>query len=108
MVYLNLADVLSTLEIIFDVLCIWLAQRLTRIAGGAPRAWYVIIAAFVVLLVWTSSQLIDDMSSVADIIDVGTAAISLVVVALFALGLFMLLRSFQRRIELIDESPISA
>ena len=104
MIFLDFADYLSILELILDLASIYLAYRLTRVVGGAPRAWYVMISGFVVLFVYTGIQLIDDASTPANIIDTGTAIASLIAVAIFTIGLFMLLRTFQERLKLSGES----
>ena len=95
---LNAADAVSIATAALSALCIYLAYDITRITSGAPRAWYVIILAFVVLLVRRATQAYFDILSPSNDIDIGEALITLVVVALFVVGLFMLNRTFRRQI----------
>ena len=98
MVYWSLADTLAVALIAMDTLSIVIAYVLTRLTGGAPKAWYLIIAAFGVLLIRTVIQLYFDIRSPDSLISDTETAISLSVGVLFAIGLFWLLKTFQRQL----------
>ena len=95
---LSAADVVSIVIVALSALSIYLAYDITRITSGAPKAWYVIILAFAVLLVRRATQAYFDILSPSNDIDIGEAIITLVVVVLFVVGLFMLDRTFRRQI----------
>ncbi len=99
MVYWDFADTLTIGVLILDAWSIVLAYGLTRVTGGAPKAWYLIIAAFGVRLIRMSVWLYLDVQSPETMIGEVQEGISLVVAALFAIGLFLLLRTFRRTVE---------
>jgi hydrogenase-4 membrane subunit HyfE len=100
---LNAADAVSIATAALSALCIYLAYDITRITSGAPKAWYVIILAFVVLLVRRITQAYFDILSPSNDIDIGEATITLVVVVLFVIGLFMLNRTFRKQLVATQE-----
>ncbi len=99
MVFWSLADTLAVASIIFDAWGILIGYTLTRLTGGAPKAWYVIIAGFGVLAFKTLTQLYLHIQSPDNRISDMETAISLAVGILFAVGTFMLLRTFQRQLK---------
>lgn len=104
MIYWGLDDELVLLIIALSVLSIYFAFDITRITRGAPRAWYVVIAGFVVLFAYRVVQLYFDVQTPQDIISVEEASISLLAGALFAAGLFMLDRCFRAQQKAADGS----
>ena len=88
-------DDLAVLIMALSALSIYFAFDITRIAKGAPRAWYVIIGGFVVFFVFRAVQLYFDVQAPQDIISVEEASISLLASILFVIGLFMLDRCFR-------------
>jgi hypothetical protein len=104
MFYWGLDDYLAVAILVLGALSIYLAFDITRITKGAPRGWYVIVAAFVVAFVFRATQLYYDVQSPSDIIDDTEAAISLIALILFAVGLFMLNSSFRRRAKAVQVS----
>jgi hypothetical protein len=92
------ADVVSIVIVALSALCIYLAYDITRITSGAPKAWYVIILAFAVLLVRRATQAYLDILSPSNDVDVEEALVTLVVVALFVVGLLMLDRTFRKQV----------
>jgi hypothetical protein len=102
--YWGLDDDLAVVILALSVLSIYLAFDITRPTKGAPRGWYVLIAAFVVAFMFRVAQLYYDVQSPSDIINVGEAMISLLAGVLFVVGLFMLNRSFRRRMKAISAS----
>ena len=105
MVYWSLADTMAVALIVFDAWSILLAYGITTLTGGAPRAWYLIIAGFGVLLVTTMTQLYFDIQSPDNLISDTETGISLVVGVLFAIGLFLLLKTFQRQLKAANLGP---
>ena len=101
---LNAADVVSIVIVVLSALSIYLAYDITRITSGAPRAWYVIILAFAVLLVRRATQTYFDILSPSNDIDIEEAIATLVVVVLFVVGLFMLNRTFRKQLRVARES----
>jgi quinol-cytochrome oxidoreductase complex cytochrome b subunit len=99
LVYWTLADTLAVASIIFDAWSILIAYTITRLTGGAPKAWFLIIAAFGVLLIYTMTLLFFDIQSPDSLISDTETSISLIVGLLFAIGLFLLLKTFQRQVK---------
>jgi glycopeptide antibiotics resistance protein len=95
LIYWGVDDDLTVIIIALSALSMYFAFDITRITRGAPRAWFVIIAGFVVLFVFRVMQLYFDVQSPQDIISIEEATISLLAGVLFAAGLFMLARSFR-------------
>ena len=95
MIYWGVDDDLAVIIIVLSALSMYLAFDITRITRGAPLAWYVVIGGFVVLFVFRISQLYFDVQSSQDIINIDETTISLFAGVLFAIGLFMLARSFR-------------
>ena len=104
MLYWNIADDVAVVVMVFGAVSMYLSYRLTRITGGAPRAWYLIISAFAVLFVRGAAELYYDVITPATTIDIGEEMILLVVVILFAIGLSMLTRSFRKHLSVVQES----
>jgi hydrogenase-4 membrane subunit HyfE len=96
MLYWNIADFVALVVLALAAVSMYLSYGLTRITGGAPRAWYVIIAAFAVLLIRGVAELYFDVITPATSIDIGEESILLVVMALFAVGLALLARTFRK------------
>ena len=107
MVFWSLADTLTVALIVFDAWSILLAYTITRLTGGAPKAWYFITAAFVVLLISTVTRLYFDIQSPDSIIGDTETGISLIVGILLAVGLYLLLRTFQRQLTAASLGPQS-
>jgi quinol-cytochrome oxidoreductase complex cytochrome b subunit len=105
LVYWSLADTLAIALIVFDAWSILFAYSIARLTGGAPKAWYLIIAAFGVLLVRTMTQLYFDIQSPDSVISDTETGISLVVGILLAVGLYLLFRTFQRQLKVASPSP---
>src|SRR5271169_6580132 len=95
LIYWGIDDDLTVIIIALSALSIYLAFDITRITKGAPRAWDLVIGGFVVLFVFRVQQLYFDVQSPQDIIMTDEAAVSLIAGLLFAIGLFMLGRSFR-------------
>ena len=104
MIYLGFEDVLAIAILALSVLSIYIAFDITRITRGAPRAWYVMIGGFTVLLVFRIVQLYYDVQSPQGIISVEEASISLLAGTLFVVGLLMLSRSFRAQQRAAHES----
>lgn len=104
MFYWGLDDDLAATILALSAINIYLAFDITRLTKGAPRGWYVIIAAFVVGFVYRATQLYLDVQSASSLIDDVEASISLLVGVLFAVGLFMLDSSFRRRLKTAQTS----
>ena len=102
MVQWSLADTLAIALVVLDLWSILMAYTLTRLAAGAPRAWYFIIAAFCVLLIETIAQLYFDIQSSDNLISDTETSIALVVGLLLAIGLYLLLRVFQRQVKVAN------
>lgn len=98
MIYWSLADYLAVATLVFDAWSVMIAYTLTKLMGGAPHAWYLIMGGFSVVLISTAVDLYSDILTPAAIIDDTQAAISLVFGILFALGLYMLLRAARRQL----------
>lgn len=99
MLYWGLDDDLAVVILVLSAVSIYLAYDITRLAKGAPRGWYVVIAAFVTAFIFRAVQLYFDIQSSTDIIDDVEASISIVIGVLFVIGLFMLYSSFRRQLK---------
>ena len=97
MLYWGLDDYLVIATIALSIAGIYLAFEITRIAQGAPRGWYFLIAALAFLLTFRVVQLYFDVQSQSDYIDDLETSISVVAEVLLVIGLYMLNRSFRRR-----------
>jgi len=106
--YITFADGLSIVIVALSALSIYLAYGITKISSGAPRAWYLIIAGFVVLLIKTVIDLYLDIISPLDLIDATQAVTTLVIIVFFVLGLFALHRTFRRQLKISQESAHSS
>lgn len=104
MLYFSAGNLISILITILSAICIYLAYGITRITEGAPRAWYVIVAAFTVLLVTTTIQAYYDVLSPGNDISLDESIVTLIVVVLFAIGLYMLNRTFRKQLNAALES----
>lgn len=102
MFYWGLDDDLAVIILALSVASIYLAFDISRLTRGAPRGWYVIVAAFMVSLIFWAAQLNFDVQSPSDIIDVVEATISIMAGILFLVGLFMLNSSFRRRLRAVQ------
>jgi glycopeptide antibiotics resistance protein len=102
--YWGLEDDLASAIMVLSALSIYLAFDIARLTKGAPRGWYVIIAAFATAFIFRATQLYFDVQSASNIIDDVEAAISLVVGILLVVGLFMLNSSFRRRLKATQTS----
>lgn len=99
MFYWGLDDDLVAVILAASILSIYFSYSITRVSKGAPRAWYVIIAAFAVATVYRAVQLYFDTQSPDSIVNDWEALISLVASVTLLGGLVMLKRSFQRNLE---------
>jgi len=99
MTYWTIADDIAVAVLVVGALCMYLSFGLTRMTSGAPRAWYVIIAAFAVLFVRGIPELYLDIQAPASRVDIFEETILLAVVVLFAIGLYMLTRTFQKQLD---------
>lgn len=104
MFYWGFDDDLAVVNLVLSVLSIYLAFGIARLTTGAPRGWYVIVAAFGVALIFRAAQLYFDVQSPSDVISVEEATISIVAGMLFVVGLYMLRSSFKRRLEAVQTS----
>jgi hypothetical protein len=102
--YWGLDDDLAVAILVLSALSIYLAFDITKITKGAPRGWYVVIAAFVTAFIFRATQLYFDVQSASGVIDDVEATISLVIGILFVVGLFMLDSSFRRRLKAAQAS----
>jgi DMSO reductase anchor subunit len=105
LVYWSLADTLAVALIVFDAWSVLLAYGITRLTGGAPKAWYLITAAFGVLLISTATRLYFDIQTPDTLINDTETSISLIVGVLLATGLFLLLKTFQRQLKTANPGP---
>ncbi len=105
MVSWNFADTLAVVEIAFYAFSLFLAYNLTRLTGGAPKAWYLVVAAFGVLLVREVFRLYFDIQSPENMLDDLQVGISLLVSILFSIGLYLLFKTFQRHLTIADSGP---
>lgn len=96
MISWGLADDLAVAVLVFGAADMYLSYSLTRVTGGAPRAWYVMISAFGVLFIRGAVELYIDVQTSVSNIDMEEETILLIVVVLFAIGLFMLTRTFRK------------
>ena len=103
MLYFSAANVISVLVAVLSAGCMYLAYDLTRITAGAPRAWYVMVAAFAVLFISKIVTVYYDILSPAGDIGLTEAIIALVVLVLFVVGLSMLDMTFRRRLRVSEE-----
>lgn len=98
MFYWDVEDDLASAILVLSALSVYLAFDITRITKGAPRGWYVVIAAFVTIFVFRATQLYLDVQTPSNTIDEIEATISLIIGVLLAAGLYMLNSSFRRRL----------
>ena len=108
LVYWSLADTLAVALVVFDAWSILLAYGIIRLTGGAPKAWYFITAAFVVLLISTVTRLYFDVQTPDTVISDTETTISLLVGVLLAIGLFLLLKTFQRQLKAANLGPLES
>jgi hypothetical protein len=101
--YFDAGSVISIIIVALSAGCIYLAYDITRITAGAPKAWYVIIAAFAVLLVKRAGQAYYDIISRTNDISLDEATTTLMVVLLFVVGLYMLNRTFRKQFKVSQE-----
>ena len=104
MLYFDAGNVISILIVMLSAICIYLAYSITRITSGAPTAWYVIIAAFAVLLITRTVEAYYDVLSPGSGISTDEAVITLIVIVLFVVGLYMLNSTFRKQLRVAQES----
>jgi hypothetical protein len=100
---ISVADMVSVFIVVLSGVNAYLAYSIAKITNGAPRAWYVIIIAFIVLMAARVTQLYFDVLSPMDLIDFAEAVITLSVIILFAVGLTMLRRTFRRQLKVAKQ-----
>lgn len=105
LLYWGFADDLSLASIALYAVCVFFAYSLTRMTRGAPAAWYVIILAFVLLLLRRVIGLYMDVQTQVSAAETDETVLSFFVSLFFTLGLFMLSRSFRRQLRLAQETP---
>jgi hypothetical protein len=103
LLYFTAGDIISIATAVVCAICMYVAYDITTITAGAPRAWYVIIAAFGVLLVKRTFEAYYDLLSPGSDINTDEAVMTLVMVILFATGLFMLDRTFRKQFKVSQE-----
>jgi hypothetical protein len=110
LVNLELAYYLTIIAMVLNVLNVYLAYTLTRVTGGAPKAWYVIIGAFALLFARNVFQLYVDININIRNYALGVEheTISVAVQILFSIGLYMLLQTFQRQLKVRQNEPVSS
>lgn len=108
LLYWSLADYLSIVSIALYAVSIYFAYSLTRMTGGAPTAWYVIILALVLLLLRRAVGLYLDVQTQISVTETEETILSTFVALFFSLGLLMLSRSFRRQLHLSQEASTQA
>lgn len=104
MLYWTVADDIAVVVLVFGAASMYLSYGLRRMTGGAPRAWDVIILAFSVLFIRGVTELYFDVQTPLNTIDAEQETILLLVVILFAIGLYMLTRTFRKELIAAHES----
>lgn len=99
MLYWGIEDDLAVVILALTVINVYYALAITKIAKGAPRGWYVIIAGFVAVFIFRAAELYFDVQSPSNTIDAEEAAISILAALLFVVGLIMLNSSFRKRLK---------
>jgi hypothetical protein len=102
--YWSVTDDLSVLIMLLYAANVYLAYSLTRMVGGAPTGWYVIIVSFVLVLVRRGVELYFDVQTHPSFGTFLDAVLSLFVALLFAVGLYMLMGTFRKRLSVARES----
>lgn len=102
MFYWGFDDDLATIILVLSALCIYISYDITRVSKGAPRSWYLIIAAFMVLFVYRGFELYFDTQSPNDLINDWEALIFVLASTLLLAGLYTLDRTFRRHLEAAD------
>jgi len=90
LIYWGVPDDLAIVVMALTVLSSFIAFDITRIARGAPQAWYLIIGGFIVFLVYRAVDLADDVQVPGNTLDIPEALVSLLAGTLFLIGLSML------------------
>jgi hypothetical protein len=103
LLYFDFTNITSIATAVLCAICMYLAYDITTITAGAPKAWYVIIAAFGVLLVKRTVQAYYDILTPGSDISADEAVTTLVVIIFFAVGLYMLDRTFRRQLKVSQE-----
>jgi hypothetical protein len=98
LLYWDLADYLSVMIIVLYVVGLYAAYSLTRIARGAPAAWYVIIMALALLLLRRVVELYYDVQTNVPLFNNAETALSFFVALFLSAGLVMLTRGFRRQL----------
>lgn len=106
MFYWGAEEYLSIVIIALYALGLYYAYSLTRITGGAPLAWYVIIAALALLLLRRVVELYTDVQVQASLTDIEETVLSLFVALFLSTGLLMLARTFRRHLKVHQESQL--
>jgi RsiW-degrading membrane proteinase PrsW (M82 family) len=83
-------DDLAVVIMALTVLSAFYAFDITRIARGAPHAWYFIIGGFIVFFAYRAVDLYSDIQVPKNTLDIPESLISLLAGALFLVGLIML------------------
>jgi hypothetical protein len=99
MITWGLADDIAVVVLVFGAVNMYLSYGLTRMTGGAPRAWYVIISAFAVLFIRGAAELYFDVQTPVGVLDIEEQTILLIVVILFSIGLFLLTKTFRKQMD---------
>jgi hypothetical protein len=103
LLYFDSGNIVSIATAVLCAVCMYLAYDITTITAGAPKAWYVIIAAFGVLLVKRTVQAYYDILIPGSGISTDEAITTLVVIIFFAVGLYMLDQTFRRQLKVSQE-----
>jgi hypothetical protein len=98
LLYWDFADDLSVGIIVLYVVGTYAAYSLTRIARGAPAAWYVIVAALALMMLRRVVQLYYDVQTTVPSATASENVLSLLVALLLSAGLVMLTRAFRRQL----------
>lgn len=95
---------ISAIIMALYALNIYLAFSLTRMVGGAPTGWYVIIVSFVLVLVRRGVELYADLQTNPSYPGLLDSVLSVCVALLFTVGLYMLTDTFRKRFRVTRES----
>jgi RsiW-degrading membrane proteinase PrsW (M82 family) len=102
LLYWGLGDDLASAVVVLMALSVYFSLAITRVSRGAPRAWYLFIAAFSTCLVYRAVQLYFDTQSSSSLINNWEVLLSLIAGALLLGGLVMLTQSFRRQLKAIQ------
>jgi hypothetical protein len=102
LLYWGFSDDLAAVVVVLMALSVYYSLEITRVSKGAPRAWYLFIAAFSTCLVYRLVQLYFDVQSSSNLINNWEVSLSLAAGLLLLGGLVMLTRSFRRQLKAIQ------